>query len=222
MERPTAGHVKLPQIQGLRGIAILAIAVSHGEFLYAADGSKAFGWWGALGVELFILMSGFLSCYWHFGEAQPAFSIRSSSTRIRQKLGKYVPLHLVTLAIALPFAYQGLLAGKLSAWTALVMNASLLQTWIPRTSFYFSYNGVSWFLSLMVFLVIVTPRMIAWLQQQSVRAVIFMMAGVLAFEWAWTVLVMPASEGVRHWLAYVCPVVRSLDLILGGGGIRPL
>lgn len=209
-----AEHAKLQSLQGLRGIAILSIAISHCQLLCLADGGNAVSHWGGLGVELFILLSGFLSCYWHFDERQPAFSLRGSWLRVKQKLGKYYPLHLVTLFFALPFAYKALLAGKVSAWGTLVLNAALLQTWVPKTSVYFSYNGVAWFLSLMVFLVIVTPRMIAWLQRRSVRAVAGVMVGILVFEWAWALAAMqlPAS----HWLVYVVPVVRTLDLFLGG------
>ena len=38
-----------------------------------------------------------------------------------------------------------------------VINLCLLQSWIGKSSIYFSYNGVAWFLSTMMFLYLVAP-----------------------------------------------------------------
>lgn len=150
-------RVKLQQVQGLRGLAILAIALSHCQLIRLADGTNAVGIWGGLGVELFILMSGFLSCWWHFEQEQAPFSWRGSWALVKRKIGKYYPLHLVTLLAAIPIGYRALAEGHVSAYAEIVLNVLLLQDWRPKG--YFSYNGVAWFLSLMVFLVVMTPCM---------------------------------------------------------------
>ena len=108
-------RVKLQQVQGLRGLAILAIALSHCQLIRLADGTNAVGIWGGLGVELFIRMSGFLSCWWHFAQEQAPFSWRGSWALVKRKIGKYYPLHLVTLLAAIPIGYRALAEGHGSA-----------------------------------------------------------------------------------------------------------
>ena len=102
-------------------------------------------------------MSGFLSCWWHFEQEQAPFSWRGSWALVKRKIGKYYPLHLVTLLAAIPIGYRALAEGHVSAYAEIVLNVLLLQDWRPKG--YFSYNGVAWFLSLMVFLVVMTPCM---------------------------------------------------------------
>ena len=205
---------KLKNLQGLRGVAILAIVVSHCNF------KQTFAWadfcpLGSLGVEIFILLSGFLSCYWHFEERQASITFWGSWERIKKKMGKYYPLHIITMLLAMPLAYDALTDGHAFAWVKLLLNAALLQSWCFREEIAWSYNGVAWFLSLMGFFVIITPRMISWFQRQDVRSVRNMILGILVFEWIWAIVAMPFKH--HTWLVYIFPFVRSADLFLGGG-----
>ena len=56
-----AGHVRLPGLDGLRGISILIVMLAHG--LVPVLGGSAAEWWilpGTTGVKLFFVLSGFL------------------------------------------------------------------------------------------------------------------------------------------------------------------
>lgn len=59
---------KLKAFQGVRGLAILLIMLSHTALIKGADGNSCLVHLGGAGVELFLLLSGFLTCYWHLDE----------------------------------------------------------------------------------------------------------------------------------------------------------
>ena len=76
----------LPQFQGLRAVAFMAIFASH---LFG------FGALGAWGVSVFFTLSGFLMVYSHwFQEKEPSFGIRFP----REKIRKLYPLHIAAMA----------------------------------------------------------------------------------------------------------------------------
>lgn len=155
---------KIVSLQGLRSFAILMIMLSHTAIVRSSNGEGALAHLGGLGVELFILLSGFLTCYWHLERQQSCRSLRDSLLYAVHKLRKYYPLHIATLCLALPFAVKALLIQhSFGAWAALFLNVFLVQTWIPKASVYFSYNGVSWYLSITLFFLICSSVVLAFL-----------------------------------------------------------
>lgn len=56
---------KIDALQGLRGFAILMIALSHCGRLVDGSGQQLFGNTGSAGVSLFILLSGYLAVLRH-------------------------------------------------------------------------------------------------------------------------------------------------------------
>ena len=126
-------------LQGLRGIAILLIFASHYPFLRNANGGNALAWAGALGVELFVLLSGYL-----FALQNDLIIPKVSTQYIKKKIGKFYPLHLLTLICAIPFSIDLLFIQKhINTWLKLGLNALLMQSWVPIYGVYFSFNAVS-------------------------------------------------------------------------------
>ena len=88
---------------------------------------------------------------------------------------------------------------------------------MPRSSVYFSYNGVSWYLSLQLALLVMAPRTLQWLGKLRRRSILPLLAGILLLQWVLALTVtdrMPTQ--VSHWLVYVLPLTRWFDFVLGG------
>lgn len=203
----TAENKKVAEFQGLRGYAILLIALSHCAFNV--------GWFsrsGALGVMLSILLSGHLEMAKHGREGIP-----NVKKFVWSKVCRFYPLYLVTLFFSILVYSSDLRAAKMSTnIKVLALNMLQLQSWVPRPGAYFSYNQVSWYLSLTLSLAVMTPLML-WLVRHAAQSnkTLLLLAGITGFEflWGWRMQQFHAAK----WLIYICPLVRLLDFIAGGG-----
>ena len=183
-------------LQGLRGYGVLAIFVSHCPDLKIGS--------GGLGVQYFILMSGFLAAMKYYDSGV--------SGLFRKRLRTYYPMHIFTLICSLILGYK-------SSWNVkkvikLGLNASLLQSYIPVSSVYFSFNAVSWYLSLTLFFAMITPAALRLLHKVKRENFVIIGLCLIQFLWLGLALMMPAK--FQHWLVYVSPFVRSIDFFIGG------
>ena len=80
---------KIESFQGLRGLAILLIMISHCIFLKNAMGQNSLSHLGGFGVELFIMLSGFLTCYWHLDHSIQVLSMWEAVKYAVCKIRKY-------------------------------------------------------------------------------------------------------------------------------------
>lgn len=198
--------------QGLRGIAILLIVISHCSFGINAYGSNTTMYCGGLGVSIFIMLSGYLTLYQHYDNNTEL----KFKEFIFEKIKKFYPLHLLTLIAALPFLLVSIKTiGKSQAILIFISNLTLVQTWIPIENFYFSLNAVSWYLSITMFFIVMTPVTIKCFRKISMLQVGILTLLLIAFEFIWTFLVGDYPEA--HWLIYVFPVTRFVDFLIGGG-----
>lgn len=201
---------KVLSFQGLRGFAIMLIILSHCDYILNDYGNNIFMYFGAFGVELFIMLSGFLAYY--------NFIFKETNKKIglvlRNKLRKIYPLHIITLIVSLPLCITLFTGNEVfKNGVKLILNILLLNTWIPRMEFYFSFNSVSWYLALVVFFILITPIVINLLSRMNNNFLFIILFLIILGEFLWTYAVLDNS--MSHWLIYVCPIVRSFDFING-------
>ena len=193
----------ITSLQGLRCYGVLAIFLSHCSTL-------KIGHLGGLGVSFFILITGYLTAAKYFDSG-----VSSHKALIIKRLKKYYPLHILTLIAALILSFR-------ASWTfrrfiTLILNASLLHSYVPVSNVYFSFNGVSWYLSLTMFFALITPLMLKILHEIERRKFLIQSALILfVFQFLWCSLSMAAPEKFQHWIVYVSPFVRSIDFLIGG------
>ena len=179
-------------LQSLRFVFVMMIFMSH----FAYRGISPFDAGGDCGVAFFFLLSGFTMSM-GYGRSTADGSFRFGHY-LRRRLLKVYPLHLLCLLMFLV-----LFRPQLDA--ILPLNALLLQSWIPDSTYYFSYNGVSWFLSTLLFSYLLFP--IAYRKGNS-----FVLAVVLICCLAVYMLV-PYDR--INALLYVSPLMRFVDFFLG-------
>ena len=197
--------------QGLRGYAILLIFISHCNINFA-DKENIFKYLWALGVSIFIMLSGYLAIY-NMENKKNEFHLFKV---LKRKLQKFYPLHILTLFLAIPLHYKELFVNPSPiAYGALGANVLLVQAWVPWESVYFAYNAVSWYLSLTLFLVIATPFIVTLIKKLNVRLLCGSAIAVFAFMVIWCGLLQKTLYA--HWLIYILPLIRCLDFFLGGG-----
>jgi len=184
----------IPVLQSLRFVFVMMIVMSH----FAYQGHPSFEAGGDCGVAFFFVLSGFVLSL-GYGRQLDSGTFHYA-TFMRRRLLKIFPLHLLCLVLFLVlFHAKETIDGRL------VLNVLLLQSWIPDDHYYFSYNGVSWFLSCLLFLYAVFPLAYRMANRLGLSV-------VLAFCLVAYVLV-PYDK--VNAILYVNPLMRFVDFFLG-------
>lgn len=217
---------RLIALQGFRAVAFIAIFTSHAGMTHLGD-------WG---VSCFLILSGFLM-YYNYGEILDEDKVDSRFwnhiKRAFSKIRSLYPLHCVTLLIAI-FVYFDL--SRLdNLWhiilynIKLVLNLALLQSWFPKSEFYWSFNAVSWYLSTQFAMYLAFPYIkkainkgktkgIRYLGLQ-VLLILLMQIGISAVLINQSVrlsqIPIQISDGLTFYLTYICPLYRVGDFYLG-------
>ncbi len=188
----------IKELTSLRFILILVIFFHHALPNYPGGGD--------MGVACFFVLSGFCYALGYGRKVKAAdFDYRGF---IKSRLAKFYPLHWITLLIAIPVSLDAGLGWKNGA--ILGVNALLMQSWFPLSSVYYSFNGVSWFLSDMVLLVAVFPFLYRMLDSRKGRWILLLPASVV-----YCILCIWTPAELRNTVLYVNPVVRLCDFTVG-------
>ena len=188
----------IKELTSLRFILILVIFFHHALPSYPGGGD--------MGVACFFVLSGFCYALGYGSKVKEAdFNYRGF---IKSRLARFYPLHWITLLIAIPISMHVGLGWKNGV--ILGINGLLLQSWVPLSAVYYSFNGVSWFLSDMVFLVAVFP-FLSRLLDSGTRRWLFIIPAVAVY----TILCIWTPADLRNTVLYVNPVVRLCDFAVG-------
>lgn len=204
---------KIRSLQILRAIAFLGIFLEH-----AGATIK----WPKLGVSVFLVLSGFLMMYQGSGE----YAIIRAKDCIQfswSKIRKLYPLHLITMVLAMGiYCYARSVAG----WTfdvvigllvKILLNVTLLQTWIPYSTICISLNGVAWYLSVTAFLYAIFPILKRFVNRHREGAMLWMIS-IIIVQVLSCIPFLSAfgnSHPVYIWFMYYFPVFRIGDFIVG-------
>lgn len=179
-------------LQSLRFIFVMMIFMSH----FAYHGMCTFDAGGDCGVAFFFMLSGFVLSRRYGSE------IREGSFQygrfLKRRFMKLYPLHLLCLVFFLALARPRL---DLSV----LLNVLLLQSWVPRSDYYFSCNSVSWFLSCLFFCYLLFPFAYRRVSRWWVSLVLVVYIAVL--------LLTPYEK--VNAILYVNPLVRFVDFYIG-------
>lgn len=209
------------QLQFLRFFAFMNVFILHiGKWRFVDYPA----WNGAVStVTFFFLLSGMLAGFKVYGR-EVEVSLRSVCADLWKKLRKIYPLHLLTTIFSLiyfqvPAQIVHDLYHSAGSLIQLAKNLLLLQAWFPDG--YMSYNGVSWYLSTLMFLYLLTLPMQALLvrigkkqNHNAVFAAITLVLFLATVGYSYiTYRYVPASA-VHYW-QYVFPPARIGQYFIG-------
>lgn len=213
---------KLNSLQGLRFLGFLFIFLNHAGWLLWSN--KYFDF-GAHGVEIFFVLSGYLVAY-NYRKAEFAYDLKSSFLYMLSKAQKFYFLHILTFLIVLfhmerhGFKYPSGLSGFICD---VFLNLMLLKSWYDPAKF--TFNGVTWFLSCILFIYFCVPFIIHFFKCKNGGGtavlsflVIFLMK--MAFDTFGYKMGMNPWPGVFGW--YCNPAYRLFDFLLGYTGFLVL
>ena len=194
-------------LQSLRGFFAVMVFLSH--FVVNGAGDRAYYDGGTMGVEYFIMLSGFVLCAGYESRIERA-SIGYKDFVLR-RLIRIFPLHLGCLALWAVVAY------KFTDYAAseIVPNLLLVQSWFPDQYIYYGCNTPSWCLSTLLFCYLMFPLLI-WCYERHRKLFVASWGALMA---AYVVFLSTGAlclgESAQTWLTRVIPVVRLLDFVLG-------
>lgn len=209
------GKKPIQSLQGLRLAAFLCIFVNH------SLGGVGFG---ALGVSLFFVLSGFVMSFSYLerGKELPCSFLRNLSFSFKKIRYLYL-LHILILfcGLFLSVIRSGFSPDK-EHFFCYAANLLLLQAWIPKARYYFSLNGVAWYLSTAVFTYFLFPWVLRSLRKGpspsrirvNLASLLLLEASVCLAACLWG---NPDDRGLfsQHWITYIFPVARSIDFLFG-------
>lgn len=129
-------------------------------------------------------------------------------TFISNRFIKFYPIHWLCLLFSIPIV---IIEGKWLTST-FCLNTLLLQTWVPLSEVYFSFNSVSWYLADTVFLALIFPFLCRFVLKLSIRTRIILIVIELIIY-----IVIQYLLFSRHVYAfiYINPISRIPDFLLG-------
>lgn len=192
----------IQSLNALRGLFAVMIFFHHSNW----QGAGMFPAGGDCAVSFFLMLSGFVLVQGYYDK------IDNSSIDVkkflRHRVAKVYPLHLLTLVIA------GMLVWYESGRIGLrpfLLNALLIHGWIPDSNYYFSYNGVSWFLSALLLAYLIFP----WVLRFAYRK--FTLFSLMAAIYC--ILVVGIGFMIdpmyKKAFIYISPISRVADFLIG-------
>lgn len=215
----TKTYNKIDCLTSLRFIAVAMIVVHHsrGVLWLTPENLKHFALDQA--VSFFFVLSGFVLAY-----VYPRFNGPSSvKTFFVARFARIWPTHvaafLTLFVMFLPYSFYSITEPN-NAMIA-VANLLLFQGWYPAQAVFFSFNAVTWAVSVEVFFYLVFPLLIrdfenTWLLKLFLSvlltAAVISASNILQLPYAPTV---PSNVISRTGLVYINPLCRLFEFVTG-------
>ena len=127
---------RINSLQGLRVIAMLIIFLYHAELFT----------FGHFAVTFFFILSGFVAYY--ADKNKNEINIKSSISYFFNKIKKFYLIYLIAMILGVVVNFNIINSYPLIKIIGIIVsNLLLVQAFIPNPDYYFSLNGVGWYLS---------------------------------------------------------------------------
>lgn len=214
-------------IQGCRFVAIFMIYLAHTRS-FLVPGMELFSDFGEKGVYIFIVLSGIL-LYRNSGRKNYAGTIKDGMKYAILKIKSLYWLHFLMWLVMFIVTVSQENLFRSVVYSA--FNLTLTQSFIPFSGIINSFNGPSWYLSMCMFLWVLTPPYINWYNKRMKNGDLIRttkrMNGLLILTWLiWlncgTLLIWVVqnkipqinSDWFSRWLLYSCPVLDFVIYLL--------
>ncbi|RAR49108.1 acyltransferase family protein [Flavobacterium lacus] len=164
----------------------------------------------SVGHAFFIILSGFILTYVY--ENRLLSNTISEKEFFLKRLIRIYPLHLITLFVSFFFVISEIHDKFWFFISKLFFNVFLLQAFIPIKEVYFSFNGVSWNVSVLLFCYLLFPFFIPFFSKISLKKFTFLIISALILIF---LIMLFVPEKWHHAVFYISPIFRIVDFIFG-------
>ena len=202
----------LNNLQGLRFLAFILIYLNHAYGLISTG--KIFDY-GARGVELFFILSGYLIAYGFVSRnhGNVDSSWKACFSYLINKLKKFYFLHVLTFLIA-AYVISFIKPSYTNMLRDAFLSITLLKSWYRPAMF--SFNGATWFLSTMLFCWFLVPKINGLFKNR--KRTVLLISFFILYLLSMTIdeLVFKAGYPLPEAISlYVFPPYRLIHFILG-------
>ncbi|WP_315809508.1 acyltransferase [Pseudomonas sp. C9-3] len=194
---------QIDSLTSLRFVAAALVVIFHSKHNF---GGYSFADHFSLtqAVSMFYVLSGFILSHTH----KNITSKHDLGIFYISRFARIWPLHIATAisAIYIIKYYDGAIPIK-----DIILNFTLLQSWVPDQATYFSLNGVSWSLSNEIFFYAVFPLLIFRIEKTWALKLISTAAatGLMLY------IFRNSDRPLMLWSAYISPLSRLSEFMLG-------
>lgn len=206
---------KLSNLQGLRFYAFMLIFLNH-SYGYLGI-SKVFDF-GARGVEIFFVLSGFLVAY-NYADKDLDSSLKGSLIYMLRKVKKFYVLHIITFVCFFITPLRHFINGSMSVQETnkfmldTVLNITLLKSWYFPSAF--SFNGVTWFLSTILLAYLLVPKLVAVFKNKSAVYCVISFLVLICVKFILDTYGYRFPHHFKAFSLYTNPAYRFMDFLLG-------
>ncbi len=220
---------RIEQLTGLRFFAALLVFASHSNWNASAEFYQRIFKEGYVGVSFFFMLSGFvLSISYKNKISNGVISFKKYSFL---RIARLTPLHFATafpfivlafykddFATAFPVIAQAFYRGDID-FTSLLLNLTYLQSFIPSSNVYFSFNAPSWSLSNeMFFYICFFPLAIISIKNlylSTLSLLFIVITSAIIVNNTIGNNIIYGHNSFAHWLFYIFPAFRILEFLVG-------
>lgn len=204
---------RIEQLTGLRFFAALLVFASHSNWSASAEFYQRIFKEGYVGVSFFFMLSGFvLSTSYKNKISNGVISFKKYSFL---RIARLTPLHFAT---AFPFIALAFYKGDID-FTSLLLNLTYLQSFIPSSNIYFSFNAPSWSLSNeMFFYICFFPLAIISIKNlylSTLSLLFIVITSAIIVNNTIGNDIIYGNSSFAHWLFYIFPAFRILEFLVG-------
>lgn len=198
----------LKPLTSIRFIFALMVLLSHCGGINSYFNKHIFEE-GFVGVSFFFVLSGFIISYRYREQLQE--NCISKRKFLIARIARIYPLHLVTLFLSI-LLHREILQHIIARLARFVPNLLLLQAFIPKESFYYSFNAPSWSLCCEMFFYTLFPFLVKWLNSpRKLLFALFIPITIILTGMQFT----PEDQVIVNTIWYVNPFIRLTDFLMG-------
>ncbi len=199
-------------LTGLRFVAASAVFFHHigGKFGFNTNPYSI----GALAVSFFFVLSGFILTYVYHDRLNSWVDVRRFWFT---RFARIWPLHVICLVIAIGSMFSWTSFRDPDTWWKLILNLTLLHSWVPQSEWALSFNVVSWSISVEAFFYLVFPALFSSDGKHFLRRCLFLQlfvaATIVCVNW---ISHQQYFESIDfHRMGHVNPLFRIPEFCMG-------
>ena len=205
MTMMSLSNTKISSLQSVRFLFAVMIFCHHYFTSYVMHEQL-----GLSAVTFFFILSGFVSSIGYSGKVLDG--TLDYKRFVKSRILKLAPLNLVCLFLWFAPLFCNDVATSdyhILRYCSLVVDALMIQSWIPFEWGYFSGNAVAWFLSSILFCYLMFPFVVRFLKKYQYSLILIIVL--------YLIILPLIPEEFTDALLYVNPLFRLLDFSLGIG-----